>query len=112
MATYAKRRRKRVSSASCPPMFWTVTKPISGRNNPKASSAVHPASRSARPTSTREVCVGARMSHLLDVRAPEQALGQEDQGDDQDAERAHILVVDGKVGRPHGLDQADEQYAD
>src|SRR5450432_1456215 len=103
MPTKTASKPKRVSRPSCWSMFWTVTKPISGRNRPKASSAVHPASRSARTTSMREICTSALMSHLLDVRAPEQALRQEDQGDGQDTERRHILVVDGKIRRPHGL---------
>src|SRR5258707_15678108 len=97
MATKAASRPQRVSSTSALSMFTAVTKPISGRNRRKAKSAVHPASRSARTTSTREVCVGALMSHLLDVRAPQQALRQEDQGDDENAERRHILVIDGKI---------------
>src|SRR5215469_13233642 len=108
MATKVASRPKRVSRISVLLRFWTVRKPISGRNSPKASSAVQAASRSARATSMR-VFGAALMSDLLDVRAPEQALRQEDQRDNQNAERRHVLVVDGKIRRPHRLDKPDEE---
>src|ERR1700755_2389548 len=91
---------------------WTVGKPISGRNRPKAITAVSPASRSARATSTLRLCGPVAMSDLLDVRPAEQALRQEDQGDGKHRKRRDVLVVDREIGGPERLDQPDEQAAD
>src|SRR6266567_5791483 len=110
-ATNASSSGKRVSSSSSLRMFCTVLKPISGRNSAKVISAVRPASLSALPTSTRGA-VATLMSYLLDFGPPEQALRQEDQRDGEDREGRDVLVVDREVGRPHGLDQADQQAAD
>src|SRR5450756_1142213 len=104
MATIANSSGQRVVRISSLRMFCAVSKPISGRNIPKASRAVTPASRSARATSTRLSCAPPCISHLLDIRPAEQALRQEDQGDGEHREGGNVLVVDGKIGRPHGLD--------
>src|ERR1017187_6307958 len=93
-------------------MFVTVWKPISGRNRAKASRAVKPASRSARAISTRWFGAPSAISHLLDIRPAEQALRQEDQCDGEHGKGGDVLVVDGKIGRPHGLYQANENAAD
>src|SRR5580693_10417541 len=98
-------------------MLTTVWKPISGSNRPKAIRPVNPASRKAPTMSTcspwtRSLCAPAPMSDLLDIRPAEQALRQEDQGDRQHRESGDVFVVDGKVSRPEGLDQADQKAAD
>src|ERR1019366_472162 len=116
MATIENSSGQRVVRTSSLRMSCAVSKPISGRNSPKASKAVTPASRSARATSTRRSsapsCAPPGISHLLDIRPAEQALRQEDQGDGEHGEGGDVLVVDGKIGRPHGLDQADQNAAD
>src|ERR1700692_893136 len=89
-----------------------VKKPISGNSTPKATRPVKPASRTAPAMSTRPLCAPLAISDLLDIRPAEQALWQEDQGDGQHGEGSDVLVVDGKVGRPEGLDQADQDAAD
>src|SRR5690348_16993546 len=86
-------------------------KPISGRNRPKAISAVSPASRNAAATGFGAFMTSG-MSDLLDVRTAEQALRQEDQRDRKHREGGDVLVVEREVGRPHRLDQADEDAAD
>jgi hypothetical protein len=53
IATSMASKGQRVSSTSSLWIFWTVLKPISGSNRPKAMRPVHPASRSARTTSRR-----------------------------------------------------------
>src|SRR5665647_3850737 len=112
MPTIANSSGKRVVRISSLRMFCSVLKPISGRNNPKASKAVMPAARKARAASTRPVCAPPAISNLLDVRPAEQALRQEDQRDGEHREGGDVLVVDGKIRRPHGLDQADQKSAD
>src|SRR5262245_37520938 len=130
MATKTARSGQRVSSSSSLRMFWTVLKPISGRNRPNASSPATAASRSARvmlvpslPFRGRVVgraptgwggcpCASTAISHLLDFRPAQYALGEEDQRDGEDREGGDILVVDGEIGRPQGLDQADQQPAE
>src|SRR5215470_10918695 len=52
------------------------------------------------------------MSDLFDIRAAEQTLWQEDQGDCQNGKGSYVLVVDRKIGRPHGLDETDQDAAD
>src|SRR6185312_10789656 len=96
IAVMVKSSGQRVSSASSLRILETVNRPISGRNRPKASSAVIPASRNARGTSTRSLCAPL-ISHLFDVRPAEQALRQEDQRDGQHGECGDVLVVDGKI---------------
>src|SRR5215813_11954044 len=104
IATSANSRGQRVSSTSSLRMFWTVLKPISGRNRPNAMSAVMPASRSARATSeggaAADVGASSGISHLLDVGAAEQALRQEDHHDCQDREGGHVLVGERDVFAP------------
>src|SRR5215510_5401386 len=90
----------------------TVWKPTRGRNKPKASSAVTPASRNARAVSTRLAGAPLAISDLLDIRAAKQTLRQEYQGDCKDRKGGDILVVDRKICRPHGLDQTDQYAAD
>src|SRR6185437_7386487 len=90
----------------------TVLKPISGKNSPKASKAVKPASRNAPANSTRVFGASSCMSDLFDIRPAEQALRQEDQRDSQHREGGDVFVVDGKISRPEGLDQADQDAAD
>src|SRR5580700_7704342 len=94
-----------------------VKNPISGKSTPKAIKPVKPASRNAPTASTRPLCApacltAACISDLLDIRPAEQALGQEDQGNRQHGEGGDVLVVDGEVSRPEGLDQADQEAAD
>src|SRR6202140_1663279 len=93
-----------------------VKNPTSGKSAPKAIKPVKPASRNAPVISTRPLCApacltAACISDLLDIRPAEQALRQEDQGDGQHGEGGDVLVVDGKVSRPEGLDQADQEAA-
>src|SRR5258705_2936617 len=111
IATIAVSSGQRVSSTSSLWMFWTVLNPISGRNRPKAMRPASAPSRSARMTSTRVAGEGASaaISDFLHVRPAEDALRQEDHGDGEDGEGGDVLVVRGDVGRPHGLDQADQQ---
>src|SRR6204780_3730716 len=93
-----------------------VKNPISGKRTPKATKPVKPASRNAPVISTRPLCASACLttaciSDLLDIRPAEQALRQEDQGDGEHGEGGDVLVVDGEVSRPEGLDQADQDAA-
>src|ERR1700730_5193347 len=111
IATNASSSGKRVSSSSSLRIFCTVLNPISGRNSAKVISAVRPASFSALPTSMRGA-VATLMSYLLDFGPSQQTLRQEDQRDREDREGRDVLVIDREVGRPHGLDQADQQAAD
>src|SRR3546814_15294494 len=60
----------------------------------------------------RSRCCTVIISHLLDFGAAEQARGAEDQNDDQNREDGDILVFDAEIGRPEGLDQADQQTAE
>src|SRR5580700_1898078 len=89
-----------------------VKNPISGKSAPNATRPVKPASRKAPVISTRPLCAPLPISDLLDIRPAEQALRQEDQGNRQHREGGDIFVVDGEVGRPEGLDQADQEAAD
>src|ERR1700724_3195238 len=91
-----------------------VKKPNTRSNTPKAIRPVDPASRNAPVISTRPLCApacltAACISDLLDIRPAEQALRQEDQGDGQHREGGDVLVVDGKMGRPEGLKQTQQQ---
>src|SRR5262245_57108598 len=90
----------------------TVSNPTSGRDRPEASNAVRPASRRARAVSTRFAGASLVISDLLDIRSSEQPLRQENQGDREDRKRRDVLIVDGKICRPHGLDKADQDAAD
>src|SRR5690242_3622098 len=110
MATSAASRGQRVSRTSSLWMVWAVVKPVSGRNRPNATRPVIAACRSARTTSTRGA--SSAISHLLHVRAAEDALRQEDHGDGENREGGNVLVVAGNVGRPQGLDQADQKPAE
>src|SRR3984893_3691373 len=117
MATMANSSGQRVVRTSRLLPSTPVKNPISGNSTPNAIKPVKPASRNAPVISTRPLCApaclkAACISDLLDIRAAEQALRQEDQGDGQHGERGDVLVVDGKVGRPEGLDQADQEAAD
>src|SRR5215211_9183144 len=87
---------------------------MSGRKRPNASSPASAVSFTARAISIRfsGPDVSAAMSHLLDFRPPEDALGQEDQRNGEDREGGDVLVVDREVGGPHGLDQPDQQAAE
>src|SRR6266852_8990558 len=110
IATSAASRGQRVSRTSSLWMFWTVLKPISGSNSPNAMRPVNAACLSARTTSTRGAA--SAISHLLHVRAAEDALRQEDHGDGENREGGNVLVVAGNIGRPHRLDQADQKPAE
>src|ERR1700719_3415452 len=94
-----------------------VKNPISGKSTPNAIKPVSPASRNAPVMSTRPLCApacltAACISDLLDIRPAEQALRQEDQCNRQHREGGDVFVVDGEVGRPKGLDRADQEPAD
>src|SRR4051812_14116496 len=52
------------------------------------------------------------ISNLLDLGAPENAGGHEDEHDGKDRERRHVLVFDREVGRPERLDEPDDQAAE
>src|SRR5262249_8082561 len=114
IATSAASNGQRVSRTSSLRMFWTVLKPISGSSRPNAMRPVIAAWRSARATATREADGGSSgaISHLVHVRSAEDALRQEDHGDGEDGEGGDILIVGGEIGRPHGLDQTDQQAAE
>src|SRR5215207_9409661 len=103
-----------VSSTSVLRMLCTLVKPTKGRNKAAARSPVTAASFSARATGAWGARAGASddMSDLLDVRPAEDALRQEDQGDSKNGKYRDVLIVDRKIRRPHGLDQADQQPAD
>src|SRR5271168_3687796 len=112
-ATKANSSGQRVVSVSSLLPLTPVLNPISGSNKPNAIAPVQAASRSAPVTSTRSlwtrsVCASAAISDLLDIRPAEQALRQEDQRDRQHGKRSDVLVVDGKIGRPHGLNEPDQ----
>src|SRR5664279_1491876 len=98
MATMANNSCQRVVRTKLLPKSVTVWKPISGRNSPKASKAVMPASRSARAISTRFCGAPSAISNLLDIRPAEQALRQEDQCNGEHGKCGDVLVVDGKIG--------------
>src|SRR3954451_14480992 len=92
----------------------TVRRPTSGNVRASATSAVNPASlnMAAKFRPERRVCWDASAvigSDLLDFRFAEQAGGAEDQNQHQDGEGRHVLVLDRKIGRPEGFDQADQQ---
>src|SRR5579885_930540 len=111
MATRANRNVPRHVTMISLRIFEIAWKPISGRNSAKAISAVSPASRNAAATGFGAFVTSA-MSDLLDVRTAEQALRQEDQRNRQHREGRDVLVVEREIGRPHGLDQADQDAAD
>ena len=95
-------------------MFWTVLKPISGRKRPNAISAATQCRRE-RASETGAVAAGdaASPSHTFSTSGPaEDALRQEDHGDREDRKGGDVLVVDRQIGRPQGLDQADQQSAE
>src|SRR6516165_12749328 len=94
---------QRVSRISSLCMFRTVLNPISGSSRPHAMTAVTAASRQARMKSRRGAASGA-ISDFLHVGPAEQTLRQEDHGNCQDGEGGNVLVVDGEVSRPQGLD--------
>src|SRR5438445_738559 len=102
-----------VSSTSSLRMFWTVTKPISGRNSPNAMRPAKAASRSARATAGAEAecCASAAMSHLLHVGPAKNALRQEDHGDGKNRKGGDVLVVARNVFGPERLDHADQKPA-
>src|SRR6185312_6849167 len=77
MATSVNRNVPRHVTTISLRMLEIAWKPISGRNRAKAISAVSPASRNAAATGFGAF-VTSVMSDLLDVRAAEQALRQED----------------------------------
>src|SRR5450631_97415 len=105
MPTMEKNNGQRVVRISSLRMSTTVLKPISGRNRPKARSAVMPASVKARLSLLGSIEACAVISYLFDVGPAEQALRQEDQRDREHGKSRDIFVVDGKISRPHGLDQ-------
>src|SRR5580704_16936723 len=116
-ATMANSNGQRVVSTSWLLPSTPVKNPISGNSTPNATRPVKPASRNAPTASTRPLCAptcltAACISDLLDIRPAEQALRQEDQGDGEYGEGGDVLVVDGEVSRPEGLDQADQKAAD
>src|SRR4030095_4129774 len=86
----------------------TVSNPTSGRNRPKASNAVRPASRRAGAVSTRFAGAPFVISDLLDIRPAEQSLRKEYQGDREDRKGGNVFIVDGDICRTHGLDKADQ----
>src|SRR5712672_99226 len=102
IATSVSRNDQRVSSTNSLRMLVAVSKPIRGRNNPKARRAVTPVWRNACCMAGRLVDGGAALgiSHLLDVGAAEDALRQEDHHDGEDREGGNVLVGAGDVLRP------------
>src|SRR4051812_33799237 len=52
------------------------------------------------------------ISDLLDLGTPQNAGRHEDEQDGEDRERRHVLVLDREIGRPEGLDKADDQAAE
>src|SRR5580692_7519585 len=116
-ATMANRSGQRVVRTSLLLPSTPVKNPISGNSTPKAIKPVKPASRNAPVISTRPLCApacltAACISDLLDIRPAEQALRQEDQSDRKHREGGDVFIVDGKVGRPEGLDQTNQEAAD
>src|ERR1700754_4905592 len=53
----------------------------------------------------------AILSDLFDFWPAEDTGWQEDQHDRQDREGSHVLVIDREIGRPHALDEADQEAA-
>src|SRR5262245_19388430 len=113
IATSVNRRPKRVSSTSSLRMFWTVLKPISGRNSPNAMSAVSAVSRKARMRrgGAMEWATSSRISTFLHVGPAENALRQEDHHDRQNREGGHVFVGARHVFGPQRLDDADQEPA-
>src|SRR5690242_5888175 len=111
-ATTANNSGHRVVRIKSLRILVVVSKPTSGRNRPKASNVVMPASRNARLASTRFSCAPVAISNLFDVGPAEQPLRQEDQSNCQHRESGNILVVDGKICRPKSFDQTDQNTAD
>src|SRR5712691_1173574 len=107
-------------SSSAPVGPWSVRSPISRENRPKAANAASSPFLSAAAISAAGFAwVSAAIatadpdgSDLLDFRSAENAGGQEDQDHDEDRKRRNVLVLDGKIGGPEGLDQADEEAAE
>src|SRR2546423_1437723 len=104
-ATSAPSSGQRVSSTSSLRMFWTVLKPISGRNRPKAIRPANAAARNAAARSGPAACCACfAISDLLHVGASENALRQKDHGDGQDREGGDVLVGARDVFGPERLD--------
>src|SRR3712207_9593784 len=91
--------------------------PRSGVSSTAATKAVTAASLTAGPRANRAVagrvsaCAWAMISDLLDLGSAQQARGQEDQHDHEDAEGRHVLVLDGEVARPEGLHEPQHEPA-
>src|SRR5229473_2382925 len=83
---------QRVSRMSSLWIFWTVLKPMSGRNRPKAMRAATAASRHARIKSRRSDASSA-ISHFLHVWSAQQTLRQEDHGNRENGKGGDILIV-------------------
>src|SRR5512141_51175 len=99
MATMENNSGQRVVKINSLRILVMVWKPISGRNNPKASSAVIAASRKAPAVSIRTFSTPSAMSDFLNIWPAEQALRQEDQRNGEHRERGDVLVVDRKISR-------------
>src|SRR5262249_56592739 len=109
------RRRQRVSNTSSLRMLVIVLKPISGTNSPSEISAVTPASRNARRRrggGAAGAMASSGISHLLHVGPAENALRHEDHHDRQDRKGGNVLVGEGHVFAPQGLDDADQEAAE
>src|SRR5262249_43109902 len=109
VSTTAMRRGNRLSRMSSLRILTTVSKPISGRNRPNATSAVAAVWRNAPRRGRRAARATSSMSHLFDVGAAENALRQKDHDDGKNREGRHILIGAGDVFRPERLDHTDEQ---
>src|SRR6267154_1876269 len=114
-ATMAARSPNRVQYVSCPSDPASVRMPSISENSTSATSALITAflKMKAAP-GAREACMGEAgfaltrsPSDFFDFGPTEQASRKEDQHDDQDRERRHILVFDRKIRRPQRLDQTD-----
>src|ERR1700738_5120997 len=92
-------------------MFWTWLKPMSGSNSPNARRAEVAASRNAWATPKR-LDASEGISHFLHVRPTQKTLRQKDHCNGEDGEGGDVFVVRGKVGRPQGFNQADEETAE
>src|SRR5438270_13135684 len=88
--------------------------PIISENSTSATSAeINAFFRMNAMPGAREVCSGASAtaSNFFDFRPAQQPGRKEDQDDDQDRKRRDVLVFDGKIRRPEGLDQPDQKSA-
>src|SRR4051795_7647946 len=115
-------RGRRMSSFDCP---WSVRKERIGIERPSviraqnaasfralARSSVRRATRACEADRVGVAAASTAASDLLDLWPAENAGGHEHEGDGEDRKRRDVLVLDREIGRPHGLDEPDDEPAE